>query len=305
MTAPTTTPAPAPATTAATAPAPAPAPATAPLARTRLPVDAAALAAYRAAARTHLPAPAATATAASPAHPFVLAHTLAQHTVTALTAGDTGFTAVVHLAQEIHTHAPLRPGTDVDVTVEVTAARREARGTRLALTTRLADAATGTPLARLSTAALLTGATTPTPFGTPAPAAHPGTTPDAEPTLHTLTLTRDAVTAYAHASGDLNPLHLDDHAARAAGFPGVIAHGMHLVALAAEHLTDRHSAGDPTRISALGARFAAPVTPGTPLRLTLQPYDRGTVVRFTLATETGTAVKAGWARIAPAPGTGE
>ncbi|MFJ4190977.1 MaoC/PaaZ C-terminal domain-containing protein [Kitasatospora sp. NPDC089509] len=293
---------PAPTAAPAFAPAAASESASAPPTRTRLTVDAHALAAYRAAARTRLDAPA--RPGASPAHPFVLAHALAQHTVTTLTAADPGFTGVVHLAQEIHTHTPLRPGTDLDVTVEVTAARRENRGTRLALTTRLSCATTGTTVASLATAALLTGATAATPFGTPAPAAHPGTTPDAEPAAYALTLTREDTAAYAHASGDLNPIHLDDHAARTAGFPGVIAHGMHLLALAAEHLTDRHAAGEPSRVTALGARFAAPVAPGTPLRLTLQPYDRGTVVRFTLATEAGTAVKAGWAHIAPA-GAGE
>jgi acyl dehydratase len=40
------------------------------------------------------------------------------------------------------------------------------------------------------------------------------------------TVTRGDVAAYAEASGDRNPLHLDDAFARAAGFPGVIAHGM-------------------------------------------------------------------------------
>ncbi|MFE7528656.1 MaoC/PaaZ C-terminal domain-containing protein [Kitasatospora sp. NPDC057542] len=286
MTAPTTTPAP-----TATPAAPGP------LSRTRLHVSAQDLAAYRAAARAHLPAP--HPRAASPAHPFVAAHALAQHTVTTLTAGDSAFTGVIHLAQEIHTHTPLTPG-DLDVTVEVTAVRREARGTRLALTTRLTDAATGTPLADLVTAALLLGATRTEPHGTLAPAAHPGTTPDGDTHTSTHVLTAADTTAYAHACGDLNPIHLDEDAAKAAGFPGTITHGMHLLALAAEQITDRHAGGDATRLTALGARFAAPTRPGTELRLTLQPHDRGTVVRFTIATDTGTAVKAGWARIAPA-----
>jgi acyl dehydratase len=53
-------------------------------------------------------------------------------------------------------------------------------------------------------------------------------------------VTPDDVQAYAEASGDRNPLHLDDALARAAGFDGVIAHGMftmgHL-ATALEHWT--------------------------------------------------------------------
>ncbi len=40
-------------------------------------------------------------------------------------------------------------------------------------------------------------------------------------------VTRDDVKAYANASGDQNPLHQDDEVARAAGFPGIIAHGMY------------------------------------------------------------------------------
>jgi acyl dehydratase len=43
-------------------------------------------------------------------------------------------------------------------------------------------------------------------------------------------ITQDDVRAYADASGDQNPLHQDDEVARAAGFPGIIAHGMFTMA---------------------------------------------------------------------------
>ena len=39
-------------------------------------------------------------------------------------------------------------------------------------------------------------------------------------------MTREDVRAYAEAGGDQNPLHQDEAVARAAGFPGIIAHGM-------------------------------------------------------------------------------
>ncbi len=46
------------------------------------------------------------------------------------------------------------------------------------------------------------------------------------------------VKAYAEAGGDANPLHQDEAVARAAGFPGIVAHGMftmgHLAACIAE-----------------------------------------------------------------------
>lgn len=71
------------------------------------------------------------------------------------------------------------------------------------------------------------------------------------------TVTRADLAAYAKASGDHNPIHLDDEAARAAGLPGVIAHGMYTMGLAARAVTEW--AGTADRITALTARFAKPV----------------------------------------------
>lgn len=68
---------------------------------------------------------------------------------------------------------------------------------------------------------------------------------------------------YARASGDLNPLHLDDAIARAFGFPGVIVHGMATVALSLAAATDSCpaiAAGAPSRLS---ARMARPMFPGS------------------------------------------
>ena len=39
-------------------------------------------------------------------------------------------------------------------------------------------------------------------------------------------ITKDTLRAYARASGDPNPMHLDDEFARNAGYSGVFAHGM-------------------------------------------------------------------------------
>jgi acyl dehydratase len=50
--------------------------------------------------------------------------------------------------------------------------------------------------------------------------------------------------AYAAASGDNNPIHLDDGSAKAAGLPGVIAHGMLVAAYIAERAV-RFSADNP------------------------------------------------------------
>jgi acyl dehydratase len=73
-------------------------------------------------------------------------------------------------------------------------------------------------------------------------------------------VTREDIAAYAEAGGDHNPLHQDDEVARAAGFDGVIAHGMftmgHLSACVVGWL------GDPGPIRAMRVQFRAPVFPG-------------------------------------------
>jgi acyl dehydratase len=73
-------------------------------------------------------------------------------------------------------------------------------------------------------------------------------------------VTREDVKAYADAGGDANPLHQDDEVARAAGFPGIIAHGMFTMG----HLSACVSrwSGGPERIRRLTAQFRAPVFMG-------------------------------------------
>jgi acyl dehydratase len=62
---------------------------------------------------------------------------------------------------------------------------------------------------------------------------------------------------YAGASGDFNPIHWSDAAARGAGLPGVIAHGMATMGRLGAVLADW--AGDPGAVLELSARFARPV----------------------------------------------
>lgn len=73
-------------------------------------------------------------------------------------------------------------------------------------------------------------------------------------------ITREDIAAYADVSGDRNPLHLDDDAAVAAGFPGVIGHGMLTLGILAAALDAWAGAhGD---LTSLRAQFRAPVFPG-------------------------------------------
>jgi len=58
--------------------------------------------------------------------------------------------------------------------------------------------------------------------------------------------TKEQIAAYAEASGDRNPIHLDDEFARTVGLPGIIAHGMLQMGLMATVAAD--AAGGPDKL---------------------------------------------------------
>jgi acyl dehydratase len=70
-------------------------------------------------------------------------------------------------------------------------------------------------------------------------------------------VTREDLVAYAAASGDHNPIHQDDEVARSVGLPGVIAHGMFTMALAARYVEEW--VGRRGDVLTLGAKFTKPV----------------------------------------------
>jgi acyl dehydratase len=51
-------------------------------------------------------------------------------------------------------------------------------------------------------------------------------------------ITKVQLVRYAGASGDFNPLHTDEEAARVAGFDGVVAQGMLVMGMVAQAVTD-------------------------------------------------------------------
>ena len=70
------------------------------------------------------------------------------------------------------------------------------------------------------------------------------------------TITRADLVAYAGASGDHNPIHQDEAVARSVGLPGVIAHGMYTMALAARAVGEWFPGAE---VVSLGCKFTAPV----------------------------------------------
>src|SRR5687767_8975055 len=70
------------------------------------------------------------------------------------------------------------------------------------------------------------------------------------------TVTRADLVAYAQASGDDNPIHQDESVARSVGLPGVIAHGMYTMALAARAVSAWFPGAE---VVSFGCKFTNPV----------------------------------------------
>ena len=98
----------------------------------------------------------------------------------------------------------------------------------------------------------------------------------------TYTVTRADLVRYAGASGDFNPIHWSDRVATSVGLPGVIAHGMYTMALAARAVATWTGGAE---VVELGAKFSKPVV--------VPDDDRGVdvVVRGTVKEVTDDGVK--------------
>lgn len=79
---------------------------------------------------------------------------------------------------------------------------------------------------------------------------------------------------YAEASGDRNPIHVDEDVAKMAGLPGVILHGLCTMAFVHDALT-RHLGGDPTRVQRLAVRFSKPVLMNDELTIDVRGPEGG------------------------------
>lgn len=76
------------------------------------------------------------------------------------------------------------------------------------------------------------------------------------------TIDRDQTFRYAEASGDRNPIHVDEDVAKMAGLPGIVVHGLCTMAFASRVMIDGLCGGDPVRLKRLRVQFSRPVFPG-------------------------------------------
>ena len=76
---------------------------------------------------------------------------------------------------------------------------------------------------------------------------------------------------YAGASGDFNPIHIDEEFARSVGLPGRILHGLWTMAQVARAVTE--GAGDPAALRSLDVRFRGMAVPEQEITVTASVTD--------------------------------
>ena len=80
---------------------------------------------------------------------------------------------------------------------------------------------------------------------------------------------------YAGASGDFNPIHLDDEFARSVGLPSKILHGLWTMAQVAR--VEGEAAGSPLALKSLSVQFRGLGLPEKDITITSAPGEDGVV----------------------------
>ncbi|SRR5579885_2744538 len=166
---------------------------------------------------------------------------------------------LLHAEQDMEFLAPLRPGDDITTVARVASIEALPGGESMTLEMNSRDRA-GAPVLRTLFGIFIRsgrrdrGATT--------RAERPGV-PAGDAVLSiTQTIDRDQTFRYAEASGDRNPIHVDENVAKMAGLPGIIVHGLCTMAFASRAIIEGLCGGDTARLKRLRVQFSRPVFPG-------------------------------------------
>ncbi len=177
------------------------------------------------------------------------------------------FTKVVHGEQSFRLHRPLAPSGHVRGKTRIVDIidKGAGRGVVLHASRILLDAASGEEVATVEHTVFCRGEGG---FGGPARASPPPPppAPNRDPDGVCDLPTRPETALIYRLSGDYNPLHVDPEAARAAGFPQPILHGLATFGVACHALVETLCGYAPEGLRAMGGRFSAPVFPGETIR---------------------------------------
>ena len=198
--------------------------------------------------------------------------------------GSFNFGLLLHGSQEIRLHKPLPPAGSLSVVGEVADIQDKGEGKNgiIMLRGKGTDPATGELVVETMSTAVIRGAGG---FGGQ-PGQRPAAPefPDREPDVRIAMPTREDQALIYRLSGDRNPLHSDPWFARElAGFETPILHGLCTYGFAGRALLAELAGNDAAKLTAVAARFSAPVFPGETLTTSIWRTEAGRAIYRTEA----------------------
>jgi len=199
---------------------------------------------------------------------------------------------ILHGAQSLTVHRPIPVEGEIVGTTRIVALydRGKVKGT-IAAVRREVHGAEGSHLATSTSFSLLrgdggcgsSGPSAEPPAPTPVPE---GLRPD-----YTLTLrTQENQALLYRLSGDLNPLHIDPEAAKAAGFERPILHGLATYGIIGRGLMECLGNSQPSLLRRLDVRFTSPLFPGESIALDVWRLNPAVYAFRARCAERGTTV---------------
>lgn len=181
---------------------------------------------------------------------------------------------VLHGEQDFRFHRPIRPGDRLVSRARPVGYRGGEKGSTLAVHLESRDAG-GELVNEQWVTSYFRGFNAGEPVGDPAPdhrfdESLRARAPVAKVAAH---VDEDQTFRYSPASGDPMPIHLDDEIARMSGLPGIIAHGLCMMAFTSWAVLTEVAGSRTERLRRLAVRFAKPVLPGQDLSTSI--WDAG------------------------------
>ena len=166
---------------------------------------------------------------------------------------------LLHAEQDMEFLSPLRPGDEITTVARVASIEARPGGEAMTLALDSHNRA-GAPVLRTLFGIFIRAARR---DRSAAGRTERPVSPSGDPMLTVeQTIDRDQTFRYAEASGDRNPIHVDENVAKMAGLPGIVVHGLCTMAFTSRVMIDRLCGGDPVRLKRLRVQFSRPVFPG-------------------------------------------
>jgi acyl dehydratase len=165
---------------------------------------------------------------------------------------------LVHGEQDMEFLAPIRPGDRITSTAKIESIETKSTGETMDVRLEAKNQRGEKVVRAMFSVFIRAGGRR----GAPAQAQEPEPERGEKVVEVTQQIDPDQTARYADASGDRNPIHLDENVARMAGLPGIIVHGLCTMAFTSKVIIDRLCGGDPARLRRLRVRFSRPVRPG-------------------------------------------